>query len=125
MKREEVAHVGPMWKTRLCIYNAAGSCRKSKAACPFAHGRADLRPSPDFERTSVCPSMLNCGRCYNPSCRYAHSKDQLRTAPGLLKSKLCSFFLKGNCVVGEACRFAHKMEELREAVNVHASAKSS
>lgn len=107
--------VTPLYKTRLCNFHVRGACTKGQS-CPFAHGAEDLLPSPDFEKTSVCPVMLNNGKCDKPRCRYAHSADELRSAPGLLKTKMCSFHLNGLCVVGEACRFAHTVEELREAV---------
>ena len=103
--------VSPLWKTRLCEFWKVGKCRKG-GACSYAHGEEDLRISPDFERTSVCPAFLKHGHCDNPSCRYAHAVDELRVAPNLLKSKMCSFFLDGRCVVGKACRFAHSAEEL-------------
>lgn len=95
----------------MCEFWKVNKCRKG-AACSYAHGEEDLRLSPDFERTSVCPAFLKTGHCSNPSCRYAHSVDELRVAPNLLKSKMCSFFLDGRCVVGKACRFAHSVQEL-------------
>lgn len=109
--------VSPLWKTRPCNFYQVGLCRNG-SRCAFAHGDEDLRPSPDFERTSVCPVMLSQGECLKPGCRYAHTADELRVAPGLLKTKMCSFFLNGLCVVGEACRFAHSPEELQEAIAV-------
>eukprot|EP00931_Biecheleriopsis_adriatica_P110625 TRINITY_DN8490_c0_g1_i6.p1 TRINITY_DN8490_c0_g1~~TRINITY_DN8490_c0_g1_i6.p1 ORF type:complete len:600 (-),score=96.55 TRINITY_DN8490_c0_g1_i6:346-2145(-) len=107
--------VTPLWKTQMCDFWVAGMCRKG-AACSYAHGEEDLRPSPDFERTSVCPNFVKDGKCDRPGCRYAHSYDELRVDPGLLKSKMCSFFLHGQCVVGEACRFAHSTYELQQAL---------
>mmetsp|Transcript_126933 Transcript_126933/g.201274 ORF Transcript_126933/g.201274 Transcript_126933/m.201274 type:complete len:523 (-) Transcript_126933:142-1710(-) len=118
--REEPPAVTPLYKTRLCNFHSIGACRNG-SSCSFAHGQEDMRASPDFERTSVCPVMLNNGVCDKASCRYAHNAEELRTAPGLLKTKMCSFFLNGLCVVGEACRFAHSVEELREAVLVQNS----
>lgn len=109
--------VSPLWKTRMCEFWKANKCQKGEA-CSYAHGEADLRPSPDFERTSVCPAFLHHGRCDKPHCRYAHSVEELRVAPNLLKSKMCSFYLSGRCVVGKACRFAHGAEELEEATAV-------
>mmetsp|Transcript_3756 Transcript_3756/g.5854 ORF Transcript_3756/g.5854 Transcript_3756/m.5854 type:complete len:561 (-) Transcript_3756:315-1997(-) len=106
--------VTPLWKTRTCNFFLVGKCKKGKS-CSYAHGEADYRPSPDFERTSICPAQQTTGRCTRPGCRYAHSYDELRVAPGLLKSKMCNFFMHGVCVVGEACRFAHSQEELLEA----------
>lgn len=109
--------VTPLWRTRLCSFWVKGACWNGER-CAFAHGEEDLRPSPDFERTSVCPVMLGRGSCNRIGCRYAHSSEELRLTPGLLKTKMCSFFLGGMCVVGEACRFAHSAEELREATGV-------
>jgi len=109
--------LSPLYKTRLCSFFEAGSCRAGPL-CSYAHGEGDLRPSPDFERTSVCPAMLRDGRCSKPGCRYAHSSNDLRVNHGLLKTKMCSFFLHGECVVGAACRFAHTVEELKEAATV-------
>jgi len=114
---QESPQVSPLWKTRLCSFHKMGAC-KNGASCSFAHGEQDLFPSPDFERTSVCPVMLRFGQCDRPGCRYAHAGEELRTAPGLLKTKMCSFFQKGDCVVGEACRFAHRVEELYLASEV-------
>lgn len=101
----------------MCEFWKVNKCRKG-AACSYAHGEEDLRLSPDFERTSVCPAFLKMGHCSNPSCRYAHSVDELRVAPNLLKSKMCSFFLDGRCVVGKACRFAHSVQELSQSAEV-------
>eukprot|EP00929_Paragymnodinium_shiwhaense_P022669 TRINITY_DN14422_c0_g1_i1.p1 TRINITY_DN14422_c0_g1~~TRINITY_DN14422_c0_g1_i1.p1 ORF type:complete len:639 (+),score=138.54 TRINITY_DN14422_c0_g1_i1:80-1996(+) len=114
--------LSPLYKTRMCQFYLEGLCGKG-ALCPYAHGEEDLRASPDFERTSVCPVMLGRGQCTRPGCRYAHKSEELRVAPGLLKTKMCSFFLKGLCVVGEACRFAHGEDELREALDVQKKAE--
>lgn len=115
-----VEKVSPLWKTRLCEFWQVGKCRKG-SLCSFAHGQDDLRPSPDFECTSVCPVFLHTGKCDAKGCRYAHSVQQLRVQPHLLKSKMCSFHMLGRCVVGPACRFAHSEEELQEAQAVAAA----
>lgn len=120
-KVKELPEVTPLYKTRLCNFHIAGTCQKG-SGCSFAHGHGDLRASPDFERTSVCPIMLNHGSCDVPGCRYAHKSEELRVAEGLLKTKMCSFYLNGLCVVGEACRFAHSVEELEEAIAVQTEA---
>lgn len=109
--------VTPLWKTRPCNFYAVGKCRKGNR-CSFAHGVQDLLPSPDFERTSVCPVSKKFGHCTKLDCRYAHDVSELRAAPGLLKSKMCSFFVLGECVVGKACRFAHSADELQVADSV-------
>lgn len=118
---KETMAVTPLYKTRLCNFYSIGACQKG-SACSYAHGNEELRNSPDFERTSVCPVMLNRGTCDKPNCRYAHNAEDLRVAPGLLKTKMCAFHLAGACVVGEACRFAHSVEELQEAVAVQREA---
>jgi len=112
------ALVSPLYKTRLCSFYSAGACRAGPL-CGFAHGELDLRPAPDFERTSVCPVLLKDGACRRYGCRYAHKSSELRVSPVMLKTKLCSFhFEHGGCVVGDACRFAHSHQELREASEV-------
>jgi len=120
-KEKDVPVVTPLYKTRLCNFHLVGACQKG-SSCSYAHGEEDLRPSPDFERTSVCPIMLNHGQCDKLNCRYAHNANELRTAPGLLKTKMCSFHVNGLCVVGQACRFAHSQEELEEALEVQKEA---
>jgi len=107
----------PLYKTRLCNFYPSGTCSNG-LLCGYAHGEEELRRSPDFERTSVCPILLKEGTCKRPDCRYAHSSTDLRTSPVMLKTKMCRFFLTGNCVVGEACRFAHSSDELKEAAHV-------
>lgn len=116
--------MSPLWKTRLCSFHASGYC-KSGSGCAFAHGEEDLRPLPDFQRTSVCPIMLAAGACNRTDCRYAHTCEELRLVPNLLKTRMCSFFLSGDCVVGEACRFAHDASELQQAIVVQRSAKGT
>lgn len=114
---EAAVDVTPLYKTKLCNFYVYGA-RTKGSRCPFAHGNQDLWPSPDFEKTSVCPTMLNEGVCDKPNCRYAHAAEELRASPGLLKTKMCSFYLDGLCVVGQACRFAHSAEELQDSVVV-------
>lgn len=113
--------VGPLWKTRICSFFAAGGCRNA-AQCPFAHGEEDLMPSPDFERTSVCPFLLSRGRCDKPGCRYAHHAEELRVQEGLLKTKMCAFYQHDQCIVGEACRFAHSEREIEQALTMQRAA---
>lgn len=113
--------VGPLWKTRICSFFAAGGCRNA-AQCPFAHGEEDLMPSPDFERTSVCPFLLSRGRCDKPGCRYAHHAEELRVQEGLLKTKMCAFYQHDQCIVGEACRFAHSEREIQDALAMQRAA---
>jgi hypothetical protein len=120
-KEKDVPIVTPLYKTRLCKFHLVGTCQKGSSCC-HAHGEEDLRPSPDFERTSVCPIMLHHGQCDRLNCRYAHNANELRNAPGLLKTKMCSFYMNGLCVVGRACRFAHSQEELEEALEVQKEA---
>jgi len=121
-RESEAPEVSPLYKTRLCNFFVQGCCKEGNH-CTFAHGEHDLRASPDFERTSVCPSMLRDGHCDRPDCRYAHAKEELRADGRVLKTRFCSFFLNGGCVVGEACRFAHSIAELQEAETLDAQRK--
>lgn len=112
----------PLYKTRPCTFYPMGKCLAGPL-CSFAHGEADMRPSPDFERTSICPTLLARGSCRKAGCRYAHRSDELNSSPVLLKTKMCGFFFsQTGCVVGEACRFAHSANELQEAASVEATA---
>jgi len=120
-KEKDAPVVTPLYKTRLCNFHLQGACQKG-SSCSYAHGEEDLRISPDFERTSVCPIMLKHGHCDKLNCRYAHNANELRTEHSLLKTKMCSFHVNGLCVVGQACRFAHSQEELEEALEVQTEA---
>lgn len=100
----------PLWKTRLCKFAPYGVCQRGDG-CMFAHGREELRASPDFTRTSMCPDLLR-GACTNPKCRYAHASHELREIPDLLKTKVCRFHANGTCFLGSHCRFAHCEKEV-------------
>lgn len=119
----EIGPITPLYKTRLCNY-PSDTCPYGPL-CNYAHGEDDLRPAPNFEKTSVCSSFLRDGRCTQPGCRYAHQSAELRVSPVMLKTKMCRFFLNGICVVGEACRFAHSRKELREAKYVQQGRQSN
>jgi hypothetical protein len=91
----------------MCKFAKAGKC--SRKDCQFAHGDEELRPSPDFEKTSICPNALREGTCNNPDCRYAHSWAELREIPYLVKTTTCKFYAReGHCSFGAKCRFAHE-----------------
>lgn len=101
-------------KTKLCRFEAAGMCAKG-TACPFAHGREELRPMPDLRFTKICKALIETGVCEDPACTYAHSKVELRLTPGGIahrKTKLCRFIQNGRCKLGLRCGFAHSVEEL-------------
>lgn len=114
-RRAREAVMTPLYKTRLCDFFAIGACQKG-VLCPYAHGQEDLRPSPDFGRTSICPILRNKGTCNNPDCRYAHSREELQTESALLKTRMCRFYRNGHCAAGQACRFAHTAAELQQTV---------
>jgi len=103
--------VTPLFKTKLCKFSPFGLCCRG-ASCHFAHGEEELRSSPDFSRTSICPNLLEIGVCAKPGCPYAHSREELREVPGLLKTKMCHFHVHGGCYLGSRCRFAHDKREL-------------
>lgn len=109
--------VSPLWKTRLCSYHALGGCNRG-ASCVFAHGDGELRATPNFAKTSICPDLLKNGICSRAECCYAHSREELNQTPGLLKTRLCSFSVRGACVLGDRCRFAHNIQELQTAAEV-------
>lgn len=66
-------------KTRLCKFFMSGGCREG-AACTFAHGQQEMRPSPDLFRSELCYGMQKRGRCtYGAKCKFAHSVAELYT----------------------------------------------
>lgn len=109
--------INPLWKTRLCSFYATTGCRHS-SLCTFAHGKEELRHTPDFTRTSICPWMLKHGVCSEAlrnNCQYAHNRAELRAVPGLMKTRMCVFYRRGACIASGACRFAHEVTELTGA----------
>jgi hypothetical protein len=103
--------LNPLWKTRLCKFAPMGLCSRGDT-CMYAHGTKELRKSPDFSRTSICPKLLKCGECNDAKCRYAHHRQELREVNDLLKTKMCRFHAHGGCFLGSRCRFAHGEHEL-------------
>lgn len=98
----------PLWKTRMCKFMQAGNCGRGEK-CQYAHHAHELRPTPDFSMSSICPALqVQGGVCKDPSCRYAHDYGELREVPDLLKTKPCKFWARAKrCSLGEQCRFAH------------------
>jgi len=64
-------------KTRLCSFYQAGKCQRGKS-CLYAHGDQELAQLPDFSFTSLCPVLLETGRCNKVDCKFAHSHMELR-----------------------------------------------
>mmetsp|Transcript_66766 Transcript_66766/g.147977 ORF Transcript_66766/g.147977 Transcript_66766/m.147977 type:complete len:261 (-) Transcript_66766:51-833(-) len=69
-------------KTELCRYYSArkSMCHKGEA-CPFAHGKAELRTRPDLTKTAFCRlfSRSKCPR--GNACPFAHGQAELRDTP--------------------------------------------
>lgn len=66
-------------RTSICKFHAKNNCNWGKH-CKFAHGEEQLRPLPDFEKTSLCPFMDETNHCiHGASCLFAHNKAELRT----------------------------------------------
>lgn len=67
-------------KTKLCKFFAKGQCTRGKA-CTFAHGKRELRETPDLYHTEMCFEFLHTGRCrWRSHCRYAHSLEEMQRA---------------------------------------------
>eukprot|EP00747_Dinoflagellata_sp_TGD_P108707 gnl/TRDRNA2_/TRDRNA2_170491_c0_seq3.p1 gnl/TRDRNA2_/TRDRNA2_170491_c0~~gnl/TRDRNA2_/TRDRNA2_170491_c0_seq3.p1 ORF type:complete len:284 (-),score=29.83 gnl/TRDRNA2_/TRDRNA2_170491_c0_seq3:27-878(-) len=64
-------------KTGFCKFYRFGACNRGQR-CAFAHHPDELRPLPDFQRTKICPTLLQTGSCAVSDCGFAHSKDELR-----------------------------------------------
>mmetsp|Transcript_58044 Transcript_58044/g.168422 ORF Transcript_58044/g.168422 Transcript_58044/m.168422 type:complete len:292 (+) Transcript_58044:75-950(+) len=70
-------------KTKLCTLWQQGRCLRR--ICRYAHGEDELRETPKFECTRMCPALRSVGACCVADCRYAHSMVELRAptpAPG-------------------------------------------
>jgi len=66
-------------KTRLCKFFVAGTACRRGPACPFAHGRRQLRPRPNLLHTRLCRQFEEKGYCsFGAQCRYAHSEQEVR-----------------------------------------------
>ena len=117
----------PTYKTRLCVY-PLGECPHG-ALCKFAHGQAELRPSPAATtatyKTRPCRyTLAECPFAAAGRCQFAHSLDELRQGPPNLApdSRLSAKFYKTKmCRYGETCpyrdegrcQYAHSRDELR------------
>lgn len=86
-----------------CPHIKKNKC-KAMSKCKFAHSEEELRPKPDFTRTSMCPNV----NCKKKHCRYAHSSSELRSTEDYWKIELCRDFMNGGCQFSmDKCRFAH------------------
>ena len=117
----------PTYKTRLCVY-PLGECPHG-ALCKFAHGQAELRPSPATTtatyKTRPCRyTLAECPFAAAGRCQFAHSLDELRQGPPNLApdSRLSQRLFKTKmCRYGESCpyrdegrcQYAHSRDELR------------
>lgn len=65
-------------KTELCVFFRRGRCAKG-LDCNFAHGDGELRPVPDFTKTSLCKKWRRreC-RLDARDCPFAHGANELR-----------------------------------------------
>lgn len=113
----------PFWKTRLCKFWKAGQCTRQD--CGFAHTKTELRKSPNFAMTAICPTLLTNDTCKDPNCRYAHDIQELRKIPDSMKTKTCKFYAQdGNCYMGSRCRFVHRDERDMSENQTEATAPS-
>ncbi|CAK0793629.1 unnamed protein product, partial [Prorocentrum cordatum] len=65
-------------KTRLCRYNAMGTCRRGYG-CAWAHSEAELHASPDLTKTRLCAAFQQQGWCKDARCLFAHGEEELRS----------------------------------------------
>merc|ERR1719329_1733597 len=68
--------VAQLKRTRLCRYYAK-ACRND-VACPFAHGKHELKRRPDLAKTSLCKVWLSGNHC-TYDCLFAHGRQELRS----------------------------------------------
>mmetsp|Transcript_4415 Transcript_4415/g.10477 ORF Transcript_4415/g.10477 Transcript_4415/m.10477 type:complete len:265 (-) Transcript_4415:185-979(-) len=66
-------------KTKLCKFYTRGHCSLGRT-CNFAHGRKELRATPNLFRTEMCFEYMSTGWCFHgANCKYAHSEAELRS----------------------------------------------
>uniref|UniRef100_A0A7S1RNJ8 C3H1-type domain-containing protein n=1 Tax=Alexandrium catenella TaxID=2925 RepID=A0A7S1RNJ8_ALECA len=66
----------------MCKFYAMGNCTRS-SNCTFAHTRAELKQTPDFRCTKLCPELVSTGRCgRGEACDFAHDRRELRSRYG-------------------------------------------
>ena len=110
-----------VYKSRLCVFNAAGRCSHG-SACSFAHSAYELSDP----KTVICPKIEQFGFCddsvFNsnthpsvPLCPFAHDPAELRQLPKVIKTALCRYYPQGRCKAGTACRHAHAIEDIDPA----------
>eukprot|EP00388_Colpodella_angusta_P022475 GDKJ01057475.1.p1 GENE.GDKJ01057475.1~~GDKJ01057475.1.p1 ORF type:complete len:1106 (-),score=341.72 GDKJ01057475.1:735-3887(-) len=105
-----------LYKTKLCANFKMGKHCPTGDDCHYAHSEAELRPTPNFTRTTMCKLVVAGEECLNDNCRFAHSREELRTSElGSVKLRMCNFHAKGRCKDGENCRFAHDLSEFAGA----------
>jgi len=101
-------------KTKMCKFHLKGICARG-SECPFAHGKVELQPLPDFSQTKLCRNLMKTGGCNDPNCTYAHDVGDLRQNYYFYKTKICRYWLAGQCNNSMTCYFAHSEKELRKA----------
>jgi len=96
-------------KTKMCKFFPLGSCCQG-TECQFAHDESELQPMPDLSCTKLCRTLVQTGKCTDPTCTYAHSGQQLvSSTPEVRRSRgQCRFWLRGSCVLGDRCTHAHE-----------------
>lgn len=108
--------VNILFKTKICASTNLGKPCPSGDNCHYAHSEAELRPIPNFTRTTMCKLVVAGETCENENCKFAHSREELRTSElGTVKLRMCNFHAKGRCKDGENCRFAHEITEFAGA----------
>eukprot|EP00425_Heterocapsa_triquetra_P034326 CAMPEP_0195104210 /NCGR_PEP_ID=MMETSP0448-20130528/72966_1 /TAXON_ID=66468 /ORGANISM="Heterocapsa triquestra, Strain CCMP 448" /LENGTH=388 /DNA_ID=CAMNT_0040140009 /DNA_START=78 /DNA_END=1244 /DNA_ORIENTATION=+ len=76
---ERALPMGVLRRTKLCRHWVnSGRCVFANQ-CGFAHGEAELQPTPDFTKTALCREYKQTGKCSGDDCPFAHGKQEIRT----------------------------------------------
>ncbi|CAK0850094.1 unnamed protein product, partial [Prorocentrum cordatum] len=92
-------------KTTLCrFYSLRGGCERG-SACPFAHGKEEMRSKPDLTKTSLCKLWAK-GRCPFESwqCPWAHGAHELQR----VRSEACELDPGDAALAGGPCEAGNK-----------------
>ncbi|CAD7934349.1 unnamed protein product [Amoebophrya sp. A120] len=119
-----------LWKTKYCephLCQFRDNPSEAARCCPYAHSREELRPRPDFRKTSLCATFAKSGSCKNGlKCRYAHSAEERAQYlnADLRGTKICEFYATlGRCKHGKNCSHSHiSKEKFRCAIWLNADA---
>jgi len=99
-------------KTKMCYFFERGKCASSN--CRYAHSKTELRHQPNLQKTKLCKTFAQEGRCLEgENCVFAHGESELKHTDGIYKTQMCHFYERGRCLKGDRCNHAHGPGDMR------------